>query len=141
MNREDIAYMAGLVDGEGCIVIFQDRKPKGGHLRPTLRLVISMTKPAPLLWAKETFGGSFFKAAARHQATTCWTWVAAGQRALRILRLLFPYLKVKKKNALLAEIWGSYAPGHGGHGVHWDPKVMEFLIKKSHQLNQRWVRA
>jgi len=50
----DMHYLAGLIDGEGCITIVKQAKRYRPHLG------ISMNHEGVLLWVKKKFGGGLY---------------------------------------------------------------------------------
>jgi hypothetical protein len=91
-----VAYIAGLFDGEGSIGIY----PCGpsGYNRRGYHLFVTLTqKDRRILDAlKTTFGGSV------QRANTCHHWRLYANDAAEFLRLLRPYLILKREQAELA---------------------------------------
>jgi len=106
MNETQKAYWAGFVDGEGSIGIM---KTKSSHF---LRITISQNKKYIVEEAKEEFGfGSVGSSTARERKingiitskkTVMWYWNTTTNQAEEVLKLLLPYLRIKKNQALLA---------------------------------------
>lgn len=90
----DTVYTVGILDGEGSIGIWIDTKSK--YLHP---LVTISNNYIPLLeWLVRVFGiGSFGRV---HGRTFQWRIVAIND-ILQFLRLLLPYLKIKRRQAEL----------------------------------------
>ena len=66
MNQNDIAYIAGLFDGEGCVTYKQRMKKRGEDKKayPTwdIRMEVNMTDKSVIQWVHETLGvGTFGK--------------------------------------------------------------------------------
>jgi LAGLIDADG endonuclease len=106
---EIIAYIAGIIDGEGCISIQVDRRPRlirGKEINTVTfkpYLEIGMTDEACLRFIHKAIGlGSLrFK---KHEPPLkdSWVFVVTGQRHLTmILTLVNPYLIVKRKQGEL----------------------------------------
>ena len=58
-ENEKLAYLAGIIDGEGTIVIAKGKIRKGRINHPySLRLVVMNTDIRLIEWLKENFGGS-----------------------------------------------------------------------------------
>jgi len=98
-----LAYFAGILDGEGCIGI-KKYLPYGAKRSITYFVFISMGmqfKEVPMLFQK-TFGGSCNEE--RHSdKKSMWRWQAQGKEHVSaILRVLLPYLRVKKEQAEFA---------------------------------------
>lgn len=98
MDEVTRAYIAGLVDGEGCISISRDRRGVSYHLR----VEISMVNKSVIQFLHNSLGGGFYRHnKARGRQREDWSWRVFGQRAYNVLKLLLPYLRVKKANAML----------------------------------------
>lgn len=99
-----LAYIAGIVDGEGsiCIYTHKCRTSRAGQMKA----VISNTNRELLEFVQLYFGGSISavnsavnKARGRK---TCYQWVVASQKALHFLEPIEPFLRVKKLQAQIA---------------------------------------
>lgn len=100
----DLAYFAGLFDGEGCLHI---RKTKTKVQKTTYALVckISMCNFSILEQLQQTFGGSLHKER-EHQYSNkynkLWTWTLSCVKARDFIIAILPFLRIKKSEAELA---------------------------------------
>jgi hypothetical protein len=106
----DYAYMAGIMDGEGCICVSRqmpryrhdDRRRSFLYKSSTcyvLTVAVCMSDPAPPYMFYFEFGGSLkFLGEKRHM----WRWGVSANDAVMVLRALMPYLKGKRAQAELA---------------------------------------
>ncbi len=104
MKKTDLAYVAGIVDGEGCIGI-QSFKSKGhrGGLRYEMYVAVSNTNEWLIQWLKFSFGGSFcLLSRSGLNNKDCWSWRIQTRQAANFLRLIQPYLRLKAPQAELA---------------------------------------
>jgi hypothetical protein len=110
MTKEQIAYYAGLFDGEGSISIIHLKSPRKDN--PENRIhrlginIIMSDKEAVESFYKD-FGQSYgfnIKPAPRKNsvAKVLYRFQAFGTKAMNVLKTLFPYLKVKKERAGIA---------------------------------------
>lgn len=90
----DLAYLAGIFDGEGCIII----SPGPQH---QIRMDVTNTHRGVIDWLRDTFGGRV-QATKRGQYRRIYRWGASHRRAVALLKFLLPYLHVKKEQAELA---------------------------------------
>lgn len=100
MNGTDVAYLAGLVDGEGYIGIkkskayaCQGRVTPGYHARIQVRMVDEQA----IQFLTETLGGTYYKEkphATNGRPLFCYS--ASDVKAEHILWTLLPYLRVKR---------------------------------------------
>lgn len=90
------AYVAGLIDGEGCIHV---EKTRGTY---RARLTIGMTEVALHLLQelKGEWGGTLYQLRpATDRWAAAWTWYASGPIAKAILLEVRPYLRLKAEQA------------------------------------------
>lgn len=94
-KEEDIIYLAGFLDGEGCISLTRKAKK---YIVP--KVVIANTNIEVLKWIQEKFGGYFTirkKLTERRRAVGYLEFQY--RKALNLIKLIYPYLIVKKKQA------------------------------------------
>jgi|TARA_R100000231_G_scaffold106611_1_gene78931 intein/homing endonuclease len=100
----NLAYIAGLFDGEGCVSYKQyDRKrPHNKRAYPTwsIRLEISMTDQSVLKWIHEilkvgTVNPKRYKTKYTLGWKKQWRWRCQHREAYYVARLLWPYAHVK----------------------------------------------
>ena len=144
MNRLDLAYVAGLIDGEGCVHLCVTR----GTYRA--RVTVGMTEPAiPLLqWLHNSLGGSLTKS---RQATSTWSaawvWTLTGTAAADLLKSIQPYLRMKQEQARLVlevEAVRNGLPRRPNGSGSWTPTARlecEEIKKSLHLLNAKGTRA
>lgn len=109
-RKEKLAYIAGLVDGEGCICISsisQPRKVKDldKPYQPThyLRLTVCMCERGGLDVIHSVFPKSITKwKHTKKEHKDIYRWAVNGKRVAEVLTELLPYLQVKHKQAKLA---------------------------------------
>lgn len=92
-----LAYVAGLVDGEGHIGFGQTAKRY--FMRPAI--AIGMTDREPVAFCAELFGGRVSESRTEGGAIV-YGWCATGSRACAVARAILPYLRlVRKREAAL----------------------------------------
>lgn len=91
----DLAYLAGLIDGEGCLSI-----SRVGNYGYGASIIIKMTNEEVIKWVHINFGGCLSKESRKAPQETIYSWqLNTRAEILNLLRALQPYLKVKKVNA------------------------------------------
>lgn len=132
MEAEKLAYIAGIVDGEGSIMImrqasksFMKQRAKSGcfhpHFHPCIR--VGMCEKVALDFIVETTKiGHVHTEKAYHHRRPMFRWMARSRLdCLQFLKLIMPYLKVKKKQAELCikfmENWVS------SNGIRLTPEI------------------
>tara|TARA_R100001079_G_C4417930_1_gene138414 strand:+ start:193 stop:615 length:423 start_codon:yes stop_codon:yes gene_type:complete len=104
MNDTDIAYIAGLFDGEGCVSYKQYMRRRSHNPRayPTwqIRLEIAMTEKSILVWLCEVLGVGTVKEKKYKTKYTLgwkkqWRWRCSHRDAFKVCCLIFPYAHIK----------------------------------------------
>ena len=117
MNVSEIAYIAGLFDGEGCVTCKQrptKRKDRGGKIYNQwyIRCEMNMTDKAVIEWVHETlgFGWSREKIIKKKPAhyKRQWRWSCGYRDALVFAKLMWPHAQVKLHK--LEQIIDHYEP-------------------------------
>lgn len=100
----DLAYLAGIIDGEGTIGITVS-KPYKDRISPSFKVYVSVTMTDPnipyLIYG--IFGGSVNNYPSRHEhhkPTTIWR--SSCSTAVLVCKTLHPYLRLKKQQAEMA---------------------------------------
>jgi len=106
MKRTDIAYVAGIIDGEGSIGIY---KKFGKDKRRYYQLTVQVSNSNEWLirWLQMAFGSYAY----HHGHYSCekikrnreiYTWSIVGNKAVDFLKTIHPYLRLKKPQAEIA---------------------------------------
>jgi hypothetical protein len=98
------AYVAGLLDGEGSIVV-DVAWSKTGSPYHMLRVSICSTSRVLIDWLVDTFGGSVSndtRSSIKRGRRPCWAWRLSANRAKHFLEHVRPYVIEKKKQVALA---------------------------------------
>lgn len=104
MKVEELAYMAGLFDGEGCVHIARIHTKKR-NLTYQLVCKISMYSLPTLEIFKDSFGGSIRRELTdekHNKYGLLHSWAIWGNSSISFLGQLMPYLRIKKAEANLA---------------------------------------
>lgn len=140
----NLAYVAGLIDGEGCI-----------HLDTTgntykARVSVGMTQPARSLLEElhAEWGGTLYQQrAATDRWAAAFTWHMTGPPAERFLLAIRPYLRLKTAQADLAlevqNLWHSLDRRGNGTAI-WTTEAQEkgeALRQQMRALNAKGPRA
>ena len=110
-NNVKLAYLAGIVDGEGTISL-RCRKRHGSL---DLRLQVAGTDNSLMEWLTENFGGSVHisRRISRFNPLhkPCSLWHVNGGQAYEVITQLKPLLIIKREQATLAlEAWDKREP-------------------------------
>ena len=122
----ELAYLAGVMDGEGCIHIarLNDNRPRLVGREPTMSyrvyVQVSMVDRVGVSLFEEIFGGCvmFSRRTGRSaKYRPIWRWDISSGRAVYVIDTLLPWLRVKRPQALLALEFGRGVkqPGYRGY--------------------------
>lgn len=138
MNR---AYVAGLIDGEGCIHI---EIVRGLFFNP--RVTVGMTEPALQLLQnlQAEWGGTLYQARKPTKKwAAAWAWHLTAEPAANLLMEIKPYLRLKHEQADIAlEVWHvkqSLEKRKNGHRS-WTEQARSRcreLVSRMHDLNRK----
>lgn len=96
MTENDLAYVAGFFDGEGCATI-RMVKAGNGKRYPRVEARISQNNREVLDWIKESFGfGGVYEKGLSVAGNMGYTYNAMHKSGRIFLTAIEPYLKVKK---------------------------------------------
>lgn len=107
MKEQNWPYLAGLIDGEGCLSAWKywnaNRTDCAPYSQYSCRVSITNTSLVLMKWLIQHFGGGFLckrEATDKHKAS--YEWRPKGQTNVkRLLLAIAPYLVIKKKQASL----------------------------------------
>ena len=88
----EAAYLAGLIDGEGCITIVRE---KSNHYRCVIQIVLTSSILIDLC---NEYGGNWCLGKSRNlNWKPCYRWFWTLDLQVKYLPLILPYLKIKKE--------------------------------------------
>ncbi len=101
IKQTEIAYAAGLLDGEGYIDIYSASLSKASK-SPSfmLRVIISQKDGKIMSWLQERFGGSV--RTEKRNDSYIHRWDIRSKAAARFLNMVLPFLIIKNEQAWLA---------------------------------------
>jgi len=96
----ELAYLAGFIDGEGSIAIFNHQDKRSGRPCYKMWLNVYNTDENVMGWIAFRFGGKVTKVKRRtmHNKQQ-YSWNRSGRNAAEILKACLPYFKVKRQQA------------------------------------------
>jgi len=104
LSCDDIAYTAGIIDGEGYIgIIKRDKALSGGRITYDLRINVTMCNPLIPSWLYANFGGRYYDFQPPSlNRKHLYEWRLEASNAGEFLKLILPYLKMKRGEAEIA---------------------------------------
>ena len=101
MKKTDLAYAAGFFDGEGTLSIVKTRQY--GYIQYQLRVSACSTDEWACRRFQFMFGGRIRKRPGRNpHHKTCWDWRISCREAGDFLKIVLPYLHIKRDRAEIA---------------------------------------
>jgi hypothetical protein len=122
MTSEELAYIAGIFDGEECVGIY---KVRDHHPYPSshyvLHVQVGTTELDMVDWLHREFGGCLvFHRSKKLRERDAWHWHLVSNVAARFLEQILPYLRLKKRQAGVAlEFQRNQNPGYNLSPEEW----------------------
>jgi hypothetical protein len=98
-KTEDIVYAAAVIDTDGCLMVTR-RQRKGPDSYYT-NAQVGMTKEPIVFWLYKTFGGHLSSSVIKNQYALLHRWSIKCRQSEQFIRLICPYLKLKREQAEL----------------------------------------
>jgi hypothetical protein len=127
MSKEDAAYLAGLIDGEGCIGTYWRKDGNAGKGCQLLTVAFCMTDREVLDWVADvTRLGKVHpvKAQRKKNHSQAYNWRCCSEGAATLLEQTEPYLRIKEKIAKAKHLMALQARVRNGDFI--GPRDVEF---------------
>jgi hypothetical protein len=129
-----LAYLAGIMDGEGTFFIGNfsgNRKNGDRHYQTTIK--VSCTDKSLIDWLLNTFGGTyaFYEASkvSKKSKRDVHIWACTGDRLLHLCELMIPYLIIKKNQSeIMIRMRKTYTNAHNVKGVQRVQNVPQEIL-------------
>ena len=147
VTEVECAYAAGFIDGEGCIAIARRVRWDNKRDAYVLRVSVRSTTRGPLDFLRERWGGGLCACGASgsgHSTCQVWDWQLHARWAARFLEAIYPYLILKKEQALFARAFQAMMePRRGKRGFpEWFAMLEQCYLKlRALKLEGRQARA
>jgi hypothetical protein len=139
MSNTEVAYLAGLIDGEGCLYARKTISRK--TIGVASGLIISMTDGGVIqeMQSMTGVGGiALFKDKRKTNWKVAHIWTVGSQQCALLCREVLPYLRIKKRQAeLLIELAELKRKSTTRHA--YCPERQWEIVKEVQLLNQRGV--
>lgn len=146
----DLAYLAGIIDGEGSIYIGNfSCNPKTGTKYYQTNIQVTNTDEPLIDWLVDTFGGLKSKRTRKQHADNsrkqAYVWTASGERLTHLCELIRPYLICKTRQCdIMLKMRATFErppskPGHQGT-IPLDEDILnerEMLMQEMRSLHCR----
>lgn len=140
-SQGDLAYLAGIMDSDGCISI--SKWPGNGNRsdRYVLELTVVNTSLRLMEWLVEKFGSRYKsrrKVSEKHKET--YDWKYTNNNAAELLEQILPYLVAKERQARIGIEFvkgNTHKPSGQGAKLHTDEVARrESCKKRMQELNR-----
>jgi hypothetical protein len=139
MKKTDLAYMAGLFDGEGYAGIKKKNDHRTNVVRYMPRAMIGLTNEYLPQLLKFQFGGSLYHRHSQGNRKDLWMWEVSGSDAIAFLKVILPYLILKKPQAEIL-LKFNMIKGERNTYTPLDRILGETQSLKIKELNQRGIK-
>jgi hypothetical protein len=116
-----LAYLAGLIDGEGCIGLHIATNNPQRRINPRFQcsLVVTNTHKELLEQLQAVFGGNIFpRKKQKEHHKQCWKWDAQDLGAYEVCKAVLPYLVIKRRQAeAVVKFYDEMGPRPRGMGA------------------------
>ena len=107
MTNEELAYIAGIFDGEGCVSFTKCRTSS------YVRVLIVNTNLELLEYIQECFGGDITKMSRKAGWRQSYQWRLSWSKAIDFLVAIQPWVRIKSDQIALAFCWDHFRVGRG----------------------------
>ena len=139
-----IAYLAGIIDGEGCFYIGNVKQGKyGSGYQWQAMLKITNCDESLILWLEQTFGGakdSRYRWTSKKKFTRpVYNWQATADMLDYIILQVYPFLIIKKRHAEVMAKYRYTCQNIGSRRLDdWKVEARLELMAEMRNLNSRW---
>lgn len=147
-----LAYLAGIIDGEGCFTIYKVNPAKYNRFRSIqyrASLTISNTKKELMEWLDKKFANMNHKHKQMRRFSQknhkiydrmIYEWTLQGYRLMDLCKQVLPYLVLKKKQCeLVIKLRETYGDFHFGNTKCSAPEIL--AIREEIRLANRVLNA
>lgn len=135
----DLAYMAGLLDGEGCIVIDKTAH-RNGRTYYSLRVTFVNTHLPTIQWVSDNFCDHSWvvKEEAKPNRKALYTIIWRSTQAQTLLATLLPFMRTKRQQAEWAIEFQQALPPKGkakttsDDDLAWRASIREWISQLNH---------
>lgn len=101
MTCEQLAYLAGIIDGEGSVGLYSKQTSKADQHSISLRVCVTNTSRTLIDWLMTTTNLGSVRELTKTAFTKrqAWGWSVCSRQAVELLRLVRPWLIVKGPQA------------------------------------------
>ena len=134
MRVRDLAWAAGIIDGEGCITLYRARTNSGTAY--VMKVTVVNTSMPMLRTLHRLFRRGYItpkkQLSSRHKPQ--WAWEVSTKNAEAVLKLVRPYLVVKREECRLA-LWSRRLINpHGSNKPNRNRATLDTLLTRLQEI-------
>lgn len=143
-TSEDIAYLAGIIDGEGCFYIGRVKQGKYGNGYQWHSMIkVTSCDEELILWLEKTFGGakdSRYRWTSKKAFTRpVYNWQATGLMLDYLIPLIYPRLIIKKRQCAVMGKYRNTCDNIGSRRLSdHTTELRTTYMTELRNLNSRW---
>jgi hypothetical protein len=129
----DLAYTAGIIDGEGSILILRGtgyNRRGEKYKRYGCRVSVGMTDRIVTEWLHKNFGGCFYSRQMAKNWKDQYIWMITSRTVKTFITAILPFLKTKKRQAHLVLEYLDHVQEN-------NPEYREMMVGKMKELNRK----
>ena len=138
LSEAELGYIAGIIDGEGCIGIHKHSDNRGRSRLHYLYVIVSNNNPDCVKFFQKRFGGWITARQQQKNWNVNYKWGLRSERARNLLETIEPYLLLKRAQAKLGIEFDKAKIRHKLTDREW--KKRERFYLKMRKLNQRYTK-
>ena len=120
-SETERAYAAGLIDGEGCIRVTRSHQRSKGPdvILHFVEVMLTTSTPIMAEWLCDRWGGAvtYNQKSVGYSGIIMCRWRVGSLRATKFLEDIYPYLTLKKEQAMYARAFQALATMHKGYDM------------------------
>ena len=137
LTETEKAYIAGIIDGEGCISLGFGNSVGNNRGAFYGRIAVEMACKSVPEWLYIKIGGTLSNRKRPHRVPIMWQWRISGKNSRILLKEVIPYLVEKKKEADLYLSFGKNITTCGRIEIDNKERIRRLDIIKELKLNRK----
>lgn len=100
MKKEDLIWLAGIIDGEGYLGMIWHKREYGSHFQIQPQIIIGLTDKKAIEIIDKIFPATLYEREEKGNQKKSWVYqLRKREKILELLRIIKPYLRIKIQQA------------------------------------------
>lgn len=134
MDNTTLAYIAGIIDGEGCITIQKSHKKRCNSATYQSHVIVCMTSEAVIKYLTDNITGGW-RTTQQTNNRMVHRFVVTGDNAYNITEAILPYLVEKKDQALKLLSLKQYCHGQGVKSTQEELTIKDTIFNELKEMH------